>query len=156
MFKFKFVICYFLLFTFYLFSCTPNNVINDNSLKKYFDEYHVNGTFGLYDNGHAQFNIYNLKRFADSAYLPASTFKILNSLIGLQTGVITNEKMVIPWDHVVRSNAAWNADLTMEQAFKLSAVPYYQEVARRIGKDTMQHWLDSLGLCIKIWPCSYS
>ena len=34
----------------------------------------------------------------------------------------------------------------MEEAFKVSAVPYYQEVARRIGKDTMQHWLDTLGL----------
>ena len=26
-------------------------------------------------------------------------------------------------------------------------LPYYQEVARRIGKDTMQFWLDSL----KLW-----
>src|SRR5206468_3415677 len=33
----------------------------------------------------------------------------------------------------------------MEEAFKVSAVPYYQEVARRIGKDTMQNWLDTLG-----------
>jgi beta-lactamase class D len=40
--------------------------------------------------------------------------------------------------------AGWNKDLSMYQAFRLSAVPYYQEVARRIGKDTMQHWLDSL------------
>jgi beta-lactamase class D len=32
----------------------------------------------------------------------------------------------------------------MEEAFKASAVPYYQEIARRIGKDTMQFWLDSL------------
>ncbi len=44
-----------------------------------------------------------------------------------------------------RSRPAWNKDLTMEEAFKFSAVPYYQEVARRIGKDTMQHWLDTLG-----------
>lgn len=32
----------------------------------------------------------------------------------------------------------------MEEAFKVSAFPYYQEVARRIGKDTMKFWLDSL------------
>ena len=32
----------------------------------------------------------------------------------------------------------------MYEAFRVSAVPYYQEVARRIGKDTMQRWLDSL------------
>jgi beta-lactamase class D len=157
MFRYKYSVSYFvfriscllLLISFFLSSCTPNNVTTDDSLKKYFDQYHVTGTFGMLDNGHEQFTIYNLQRFADSAYLPASTFKIVNSLIGLQTGVISNEKMVIPWDGVVRPNADWNKDLTMEQAFKLSAVPYYQEVARRIGKDTMQHWLDSLGYASK-------
>ncbi|MES2371004.1 MAG: class D beta-lactamase [Bacteroidota bacterium] len=133
-----------------IISCSPNNVKTDDSLKKYFDENHVTGTFGLYNNATGQFTIYNLARFKDSAFLPASTFKIVNSLIGLETGKITNEKMMIKWDGVVRvfpggdTVKAWNKDLTMEEAFKVSAVPYYQEVARRIGKDTMQHWLDSL------------
>src|SRR6478609_5347879 len=125
-------------------SCSTNNVKEDSSLKKYFDEQHVTGTFGLYDNGTGQFLIYDLSRFKDSAYLPASTFKIVNSLIGIETGIITNEKMVIPWDGIPR-RPEWDKDLTMEEAFKVSAVPYYQEVARRIGKDTMQHWLDTLG-----------
>ena len=143
-------ISYFLLLISYLLiSCTSNNITNDDSLKKYFDQSHVSGTFGMYDNGHAHFTIYNLSRYTDSAYLPASTFKIVNSLIGLQTGVISSEKMVIPWDGVARPNADWNKDLTMEEAFKVSAVPYYQEVARRIGKDTMQRWLDSLGYASK-------
>jgi beta-lactamase class D len=76
--------------------------------------------------------------------LPASTFKIVNSLIGLETGKISNEKMIIKWDGIKRWNDDWSKDLTMEEAFKVSAIPYYQEVARRIGKDTMQLWLDSL------------
>lgn len=126
-------------------ACSPNNVAIDNSLKKFFDENNVQGTFGLYNNASGKFTIYNLQRFKDSAYLPASTFKIVNSLIGLETGEITDEKMVIKWDGVKRNVPGWNQDLTMEQAFKLSAVPYYQEVARRIGKDTLQFWLDSLG-----------
>ncbi len=142
----------FLIFncSFLIISCSPNNVTVDNSLQKYFEEQKVTGTFGLYDNGTGQFTIYNLSRFKDSAYLPASTFKIVNSLIGIETGKIVNEKMVIKWDGIVRTfpggdtATAWNKDLTMEEAFKVSAVPYYQEVARRIGKDTMQRWLDSL------------
>jgi len=146
--SFSFLISHF-LFLIFLSSCSSNNITTDDSLKKYFDQYHVTGTFGLFNNGQGQFTIYNLKRFTDSAYLPASTFKIVNSLIGLQTGVINNEKMVIPWDGVKRSNESWNKDLTMEEAFKVSAVPYYQEVARRIGKDTMQHWLDTLGYAAK-------
>ena len=128
----------------YLASCSPNNVKIDNNLKRFFDENHVNGCFALFDNGTGQFTIYNLKRYRDSSFLPASTFKIVNSLIGLQTGRITNDSMVIKWDGVVRRNKDWNKDLTMYQAFRVSAVPYYQEVARRIGKDTMQLWLDSI------------
>lgn len=147
--KFKSPAFYFLPFAFYFISCTANNIKTDDSLQKYFEQYHVTGTFGMFNNSQGQFTIYNLKRFTDSAYLPASTFKIVNSLIGLQTGVITNEKMIIKWDGIVRSNPGWNKDLTMEEAFKLSAVPYYQEVARRIGKDTMQFWLDSLGYASK-------
>lgn len=127
-----------------LVSCSPNNVEIDNSLKKYFDENKVNGCFALMDNGTGKFTIYNLSRYRDSAFLPASTFKIVNSLIGLQTGKISSDSMVIKWDGVVRRVAEWNKDLTMYEAFRVSAVPYYQEVARRIGKDTMQIWLDSL------------
>jgi beta-lactamase class D len=125
-------------------SCSQNNVEIDNSLKKYFDENKVEGTFALMDNGTGRFTIYNLSRYRDSSYLPASTFKIVNSLIGLQTGKISNDSMVIKWDSVVRRVADWNQDLTMYKAFRVSAVNYYQEVARRIGKDTMQLWLDSL------------
>lgn len=125
-------------------SCTQNNVKEDDSPKKYFDENKVDGCFALFNNGTGDFTIYNLKRYRDSAYLPASTFKIINSLIGLQTGSISSNSMVIPWDRVHRSVEAWNKDLNMYEAFRVSSVPYYQEVARRIGKDTMQFWLDSL------------
>lgn len=124
-------------------SCRNNNVQEDNSLKKYFDQNNVTGTFGLFDNMRGNFTLYNLARYRDSAYLPASTFKIINSLIGIETGVIDNESMMIPWDGV-RRRPEWDRDLTMAQAFKASAVPYYQEVARRIGKPRMQLWLDSL------------
>ncbi|HWB27412.1 MAG TPA: penicillin-binding transpeptidase domain-containing protein [Chitinophagaceae bacterium] len=135
----------------YCCACSSNNVTIEDSFKKYFDDNHVTGTFGLFDNAQGHFTIYNLSRFKDSAYLPASTYEIVNSLTGIQTGVITNEKMIIKWDGVTRryadgdTAAAWNKDLTMEEAFKTSAAPYFQEIARRIGKDTMQHWLDTLG-----------
>lgn len=126
-------------------SCSPNNVDVDDSLGKYFEENKVTGCFGLYNNATDQFTFYNKKRITDSSYLPASTFKIVNSLIGLQTGVISSDSMVIKWDSVQRSVADWNQDLSMYQAFRVSSVPYYQEVARRIGKERMEEWLDTLG-----------
>ena len=126
------------------FSCQPNNIKNEDGVwNKYFNNNRVKGTFALYDNGHGTFSIYNLGWYKDSAFLPASTFKIVNSLVGIETGVISNENMVIRWDGVHR-RPEWDKDLTMKEAFAVSAVPYYQEVARRIGKDTMQHWLDTL------------
>lgn len=127
-----------------IFSCSPNNVTIDNDLKKHFDDNKVEGCFAIYDNGKNEFTIYNLERYRDSAFTPASTFKIVNTMIGLKTGKIFNEKEVIKWDGITRSNANWNQDLTVEQAFKFSSASHYQQVARRIGRDTMQLWLDSL------------
>lgn len=129
----------------FLAACSPNNVKVDDSLGKYFTDNKAEGCFALMDNGTGQFTVYNLPRYRDSSYLPASTFKIVNSLIGLQTGKISSDSMVIKWDGVQRPIESWNKDLTMYDAFRVSSVPYYQEVARRIGKDTMQAWLDSLG-----------
>ncbi len=126
-------------------SCSPNNVTEDKSLKKLFDSHQLQGSFGLFDNSLGLFTIYNLPVFRDSAWLPASTFKIVNSLVGIQTGVIKDENTVIPWDGITRPQAAWNRDMNMKEAFTVSCVPWFQELARRIGKDTMQHWLDTLG-----------
>ncbi|MEO7923337.1 MAG: penicillin-binding transpeptidase domain-containing protein [Chitinophagaceae bacterium] len=127
-----------------LSSCSQNNVKKDKSLEKFFTENKVEGCFALMDNGTGKFTVHNLARYRDSSYLPASTFKIVNSLIGLQTGKISSDSMLIKWDRVKRRVEDWNKDLTMREAFKVSSVNYYQEVARRIGRDTMQLWLDSL------------
>ena len=143
--SFRSRICSILICFVFLAACSPNNVKVDNSLGKFFNDNKVDGCFALMDNGTGEFTVYNLARYRDSSYLPASTFKIVNSLIGLQTGKISSDSMVIKWDGVTRSIEAWNHDLTMYDAFRASSVPYYQEVARRIGKDTMQFWLDSLG-----------
>jgi beta-lactamase class D len=75
---------------------------------------------------------------------PASTFKIANSIIGLETGVIADAEFVLPWDGVNRSVDAWNHDHTLRTAIRDSAVWYYQELARRVGKPRMQAWLQQL------------
>lgn len=124
-------------------SCTMNNVENDSSLKKYFDEYNVDGSFAMFDNSRGQHVIYNGKRDT-TRYMPASTFKIVNALVGLHTGRVTSDSTVIPWDGVIRENPDWNRDLSLYQAFRLSAVPHFQWLARSIGKDTMQRFLDSV------------
>ena len=139
-------------------SCSQNNVKQDKNLKKYFDENKVEGCFALMDNGTGKFTVHNLGRYRDSSYLPASTFKIVNSLIGLQTGKISSDSMVIKWDGVKRRVEEWNRDLTMYDAFRVSAVNYYQEVARldslRYGTKKITSTIDSFWLdnSLKISP----
>lgn len=138
-------IFYCLLLIAVLQSCSLNNVNEDPGLKKFFDDNKVEGCFAIMDNGTGKFDVHNLSRYFDSSYLPASTFKIVNALIGLQTGKISNDSMVIKWDSVKRWNEEWNKDLNMYKAFRISALPYFQEVARRIGKDTMEYWINQIG-----------
>ncbi len=140
LYTFLFLISNFL----FLISCSVNKATNDESLKKYFDENKVDGCFTMLNNQDGEVTVYNMK-YDTMRFSPASTFKIFNSLVGLQTGVITDEKMIIKWDGVKRWNEDWNKDMDMTEAFKVSCVPWYQEVARRIGKDTMKQWIDSLG-----------
>jgi len=126
-------------------SCSIDNTKEDPSLEKYFTANRVSGCFAMFDNGTGQFTVYNMNRYRDSAYLPASTFKIVNSLIGLETGIVRDSSTIIPWDSVKRKGPNCNQDLTMQDAFRFSCVPWYQELARRIGKDRMQHWIDTIG-----------
>ena len=121
---------------FALQACSPNNVTIQDDYKKYFDETQTTGSFGLFDNGSGEFYIYNLAQFKDSSYAPTSTFEIVNALVGIETGRIVDEKMVLSIDSA--------GPIRMDSAFKQTSTPYFMEVARRIGKDTMQHWLDSL------------
>jgi beta-lactamase class D len=75
--------------------------------------------------------------------LPASTFKIPNSLIALETGVVQDpDKDVFKWDGVKREIEAWNKDHTLRSAIAVSAFPVYQEIARRIGMERMQKYVD--------------
>lgn len=134
----------FFLVLFFLSACNLNNISSDNNIKPLFEKYQAKGSFAMFDNAQGAFTLYDTAYYR-KRFSPASTFKIVNGLIGLETGRIFDENMVIPWDGVERSIPDWNKDLTMSEAFQVSAVPYFQEVARRIGRDTMQYWIDTLG-----------
>lgn len=109
--------------------------------KKYYDQFNVEGSFVLYDPQADKYIFYNQDQF-EQTFSPASTYKICNSLIGLETGVIKDENFVIPWDSVTRQNPNWNSDHNLKTAFKNSTVWYYQELARRVGGQQMKYWLD--------------
>lgn len=69
--------------------------------------------------------------------LPASTFKIPCALIALSRGVVDGPDALLKWDGVKREIAHWNRDHTLATALRDSAVWYFQELARRIGREAM-------------------
>ena len=70
---------------------------------------------------------------AQRRFPAASTFKIFNTLIALDEGVITAQDEVIHWDGRVHDWPDWNQDHTLKSAYAASCVWCYQELARRIG-----------------------
>lgn len=77
---------------------------------------------------------------------PCSTFKIWNTLIGLENGILgAPNASFYRWDGEVRFLPDWNKDLTLAEAFRVSCVPAFQQLARQIGKDRMQAGVDKLG-----------
>lgn len=112
-----------------------------NDFESFFTQSEVKGSFVLYDENKDLFTFVNQDQF-QTEFTPASTFKICNSLIGLETGVIKDQNFVIKWDNVVRQRPEWNADHDLKTAFKNSTVWYYQELARRVGGEKMKFWLN--------------
>jgi len=81
----------------------------------------------------------------EEKFPPCSTFKIWNALIGLEYGIITSlDEKFYTWDGVTRSIPDWNKNLILREAFKVSCVPAFQNLARKIGNKSMQKWIDSI------------
>lgn len=119
------------------FACKPSE--SETNFKQYYDYYGVNGSFVLYDLNEDQYTFFNKSQF-ETRFTPASTFKICNALIGLETGVIPDEHYVIKWDGVERI-PKWNKDHDLKTAFKNSTVWYFQELARRVNSTKMEEWV---------------
>jgi beta-lactamase class D len=119
----------------------------DRDLAPYF--LGLKGTFVLYDSAKRSYVRYNPAR-AGERLSPCSTYKIPNSLIGLETGVVRDAAFVIPYDakrdpQQPGWNPEWPRDHDLRSAFRFSVVWYYQEVARRVGAERMKNFVHQFG-----------
>lgn len=73
----------------------------------------------------------------DDRFIPASTFKIPNSLILLQSGIVSGPQDALVWDGTEHAFAVWNQDQTFMEAFQRSTVWAYQHWTRQLGHDAM-------------------
>lgn len=101
----------------------------------------VNGSILILSDGEYQSNDF---QWAEIGRLPASTFKIPNSIIALELGIMTDDSTLIVWNGEHRSQKRWEKDLLFRDAFHTSCVPCYQDIAREIGVKRMKNQLSKL------------
>lgn len=119
--------------------CTDSNT-KEIDLSSIYNKYGVKGGFLLKSLNDDKVYIYN-EEHCQKGYLPASTFKIVSSIIGLETGVATGINYAMPWDSVTRQMDAWNQDHTLATAFQASCVPCYRKLVEQIGVEQMQDYV---------------
>ncbi len=122
---------------------TPQpTVIHEVDYSNYFKD--LNGCAVFYTPGRNEYAIYN-EELSGELKSPCSTFKIISSLIGLESGVINPKDSVREWSGETFWNAGWNGDINFADAFKTSCVWYFRGVIDDMGKETVQTALDALG-----------
>ena len=105
----------------------------------------LEGTFVVLDAQSGRIRRHNPARAAERL-LPASTFKIPNALIALETGVASGPDFPLAWDSTAVPRqawwpASWARNHTLRTALPNSVVWYFQEIARRIRPERMQAYL---------------
>ena len=134
---------FLLLAVLFLASCARTRIKENTAWGHFFTDNGIkNACFILRDNNHESVHFFNKERVLQR-FLPASTFKIFNSLAALDLGIAPDDNLVIRWDSIPR-RPEWDKDMDMKEAFRESCVPWYQELARRIGPARMQHFLDTV------------
>lgn len=114
-----------------------------------FRDCHLQGSCTIYN--------YNQKKWlmsdsldATVASLPASTFKVINLLISLETGVIRDENEVVRWQGLTDTvkygyRPDIYRDMTVKEAFQVSSVWVFLDLAQKIGRDRYLDYLTSCG-----------
>lgn len=116
-----------------------------DDLAKAFKDIGTDGTFVMLDLKKNRITIVKAERHT-KGFLPASTFKIPNALIALETGVIQDaNNPVFKWDGTKREFDAWNKDHTPASAFKASAVWVFQDIARQVTDTRMRVYVAQFG-----------
>lgn len=132
----------FLLMLFFLLAlsgCSNNYTTTQN----YLEDKNIEATIVVSSLNTGKEYIINEDRSKQS-FLPASTFKIPNTLIALQEGIIKDENEIIKWDGEDKGLPEWNKDQNLKTALPLSCVWFYQELAQNVGTDKYSEYLNEM------------
>lgn len=115
------------------------------NLAQPFEDCNIKGSITIYDLKERKWISSDIND-SNQPSLPASTFKIINTLIALETGVVSSEEDIIKWPGSTDTikygyRPDIYHDISMKEAFKLSAGWAYVEMAKLIGKEQYKSYL---------------
>lgn len=115
-------------------------------LSIYFED--TKGCFVFYDTQDSSYQKYNPERSA-KRFTPCSTFKIPNTLIALNENLFSDPDSVIIRDSIKIPRQdywpkSWTEDHSLRTALQNSVVWFYQEIARKIGKEKYSEYLKKI------------
>lgn len=113
----------------------------ERDLGRFFEGFR--GAFVMLDPGNNKSILFNREQ-CEKRLSPCSTFKIPNSLIGLETGVIKDENHLVKWDGTRYPYEPWNRDHILRSAVSNSVVWYFQELASKVGEERMKKYVHEL------------
>jgi beta-lactamase class D/beta-lactamase class D OXA-48 len=118
-------------------------VVEHAEWRAIFDSANVTGTIAVRRLGDSVTHVFDPTRAA-RGFIPASTFKIPNSVIAFDLGIVADENThySVTWPKM--EVESWNRAHTFRTAFKYSVVPIYQIVAREVGEARYVEWLERL------------
>lgn len=119
-----------------------NHTVTYINLNDAFEGY--NGSFVLYDAAEDSWQIYN-KEYATARISPASTFKIYSALFSLESGIISPEQSLIPWNGQNYMYDLWNADQTLESAMQNSVTWYFQALDQQSSLPSIKEYVKEIG-----------
>lgn len=126
-----------------LFGCaTAADTFEERDFSAEFGPY--SGAFVLYDAVRHHWLRYRPEE-CQTRKTPCSTFKVLNSLIALETGVASGPDFSIPWDGTRYPIEPWNHDQTLRSAFSVSCLWYFEALASRVGMECYKKFVSGVG-----------
>ena len=128
-----------------IITLNKDSIIILNEFKNYLDSCSVMGSIVIYDNPNQKWILSDTVEVKNET-LPASTFKIINLLIALETKTIADENELIKWVGKTDSlkygyRPEIYRDMTVREAFEVSAGWVFIELAKKIGKKNYEKYL---------------
>lgn len=111
------------------------------SIDSLFRAYNMRGSFLAYENVSNTFTVFYDAR-CKKAFPPASTFNIVDALMGLEMGIIKDTNYLFKWDGKARDLPAWDKDMNVSEALRQSCTPCFQGLEREIGADRVRFFID--------------